>query len=219
MVNIKFGTRVDLVTKYINSRIAKVAKPGSIDSTITAGARTMEIVTQDTLLNDKYSMRDPSATEPHNILTKLIAENIKAEVSRRKGGHIITCGIGRITKMDQLDPLKRILKRKPKNGNIRLWRILQFGVDPFSELKARDPEVPMIFWWKRNGIYFVGKSEKYSSGYYKGKVAMVGRAPFNLAINHPGQKGRLYIEKARYEVINVFQKVVSIKLRNFLNEK
>jgi len=165
---------------------------------------------------------DPQATKRGPAFEGNLAQQVASNITSRVvvAGSQVLGGTGDIKHMDAADPLMRL--RSPSDTKIRLWRILEYGVSPFSDsLKARDPSKPMVFWWRRAGILFIGKSPSFflaraMSGPFSGQRAMIGKPPFTDAIDHPGQLGRFYWQDSRLEARKIFNTVVKAAMAGII---
>jgi len=95
-----------------------------------------------------------------------------------RGGNVLHVGTGEISYMDRKDPILSLGRDlKGKSGlPVRLWRILNWGVKGKYEIAARGKGLLTFFWIK------------------------LGRWVRFKKVNHPGQKGKFYFNKAAQEV-------------------
>lgn len=135
---------------------------------------------------DESSQRDEGATAPGTgEISARIKKNITSKVFRTASG--IFGGTGNVELLDNFDPILD-LDRLIKDDSVRLWKILEFGVQGGYPIKPR--KAPFIrFFWRRAGIPF------------KGEVR-----------SHPGQRGRFYFAQTVFEANNLFDKNLRIAI-------
>ncbi len=94
-----------------------------------------------------------------------------------RGANKLNIGTGEISYMDRKDPILNLDRDlKGKSGlPVRLWRILNWGVKGKYEIAARGKGFLTFFWTK------------------------IGRWMRLKKVNHPGQKGKFYFNKAVQE--------------------
>lgn len=219
-LQVTFRPYTKLVEANIKALAANILVSSELHQAALEGHRQIEKVVKARLLADDSSTRDPQASKKSNFKrAEAVANNITSLVLQSPNK--IIGGTGKVSHMDDLDPLNSI--RPISNDKIRLWRILEWGVDPFNTLKARNPLKPMVFWWRRKSIFFVGKSKDYffsraQTGPYANQPMMIGVAPYDEAIEHPGQLGRFYWQKSRSDARKVYSTIVRLTLQRIIKK-
>jgi hypothetical protein len=206
MIRIKFKPTMSAIEPHLKEFVATI-RGDELTLAVQKVHNTVETMAKKNLLSS--STRDPQATKQSIYgYDKMVANNITSVVTKR--GNVITGGTGNIAYMDKQDPLQKM--RKTKDIKVRLWRILEYGVQPFSTLKAKNPKEPMVFWWRRKNMLFIGKSRRVG---VKG-TAFVYLPPYDQAIDHPGQLGRFYWFKTDAEAEKEFRLNVSSALKRIV---
>lgn len=184
---IKWHSRPQLAIANLRAFDRAIHLSGELDAKLLSTHHEIEDIVVANLLST--TTRDPSRTDPTGLNEIAIAGIITSTVTKHKNG--LTGGTGNIEFMDQNDPLVTTQGRMPSNDNIRLWRLLEWGTEVHDyDIRARNPQNPMVFWWKRENTLFVG---------------VPGKAPHDMPIIHPGQEGREYWENSMYDAEGVFQ--------------
>lgn len=187
MGDIKWTTRPQLAIANIQAMRRAFLLSAELPIKLAETHKTIENIAKANVTDDKLSTRNPQATKRsiYNF-DQRVAQNITSSIKRTK--RLLVGGTGDTSYMDQNDPL--VTFRNPSNTEVRLWRILEWGVDAFKNIKAQNPNKPMVFYWRRIGQLFIGKPF---------------RAPYTEAIDHPGQRGRFYWEKTKFDTEKIFQ--------------
>jgi len=185
--NIRWGVRPQLALANLRAFDRAFTLSDELPTRLLQTHHQIEEIVRNHLTTQ--STRDPSRTTPTGVNESKVADIIRSSVTKRPHGLI--GGTGNIKYMDQNDPLLTLQDRTPSSDNVRLWRILEWGVEEIYTLQARNPQKPMVFWWKRENKLFVG---------------VPGKAPHNLPISeHPGQRGRQYWETSMYVSEGIFR--------------
>lgn len=215
MIRVSFRSTPTVAVAKINDMTRRLLHGDELVGAMVTAHGQIERLVKGRLLDLNTKTGDATKTSPSGFnRAEQVAANITSAVVQTGTGLI--GGVGRRDYMDQNDPILKI--RSVKNDQIRLWKILEVGVKPFSgTLKAKDPNKPMLFFWKKRSTFFVGKSKNWRwtalSGSPVTGQAMVGRAPYDEAINHPGQLGRFYWEKSMIDSENAFVIVMTAALK------
>jgi len=175
-MKIRFGTKIKGLSESIRGKYSSLAgSPALAKELLDYHKLMVETALRARLIST--SKRDPSATPRFNVpfkpvgggdKVKIIASNIKSKVltSPLK----IVAGSGEIAYMDRKDPLVVWGANRMLKG-VRLWRILDEG----AEAHEITP---------RTALYLKFYSER------------LGQWITTKKVNHPGQSGREFVDKA-----------------------
>lgn len=147
----------------------------------------IENIVKASLVDPENRKRDDNATSSTGRYEADIMNIITSSVYRTKT--LLVGGTGNKEYMDTNDPLVTVQGRSPGHEQVRLWRILEWGVEGPYPITAKSSQSPMAFWWKRKHTKFIG---------------VPSNAPHDQPIMHPGQEPRRYWETALYDSEQVF---------------
>ncbi len=194
---IKFKSDATLVNHNIDALKAVLSGNGLL-TTVNGIHEIIEKTAKRNLLDSSNSTGNPQATKRSIYgYDRMVANNITSVVTKR--GHKIIGGTGNVAYMDKVDPLNKL--RGLNNPQIRLWRILEWGVSPFNTLRAKNPNKPMVFWWRRKNVLFIGKTKRIVPK----NGTFIPLPTYSEPIEHPGQLGRFYWLKTELDAETEFR--------------
>lgn len=230
---IRWGFNSRLARSNVAKLRKRILRGEELTNTIRRINAEVKAIVVAKLQDDRFSTRDPSATNRGFglVITPIVAA-ISTGIIRRK--FTIVGGVGRIQRMDALDPIKDLpIPRIISSPQVKLWRILEYGAGRHP-ITARNisiaPEKKQTLTINRFKVKpsekliqkGIGKRRAKTKAavpllrffWKKKNIPFVGPSLPNL---HPGQIGRgIWTATATFEARLLYSKGIFATLRTIV---